>query len=155
MARVTLKDLQEQLKKNDNIINWQQNKIQELQELNEKILNNKNSVSKEEHEALVKQFESLQDNFKEIKALYEHEKERNSILINKCTKLEKELAELQKKEKTKHNERGAGRKRTLTNKQLENIQMLHKQGLSYGAIAKEVGFSKAYVYKLINVRNNV
>ena len=142
MARVTIKELQERLKKSDYIINGQFKKIQELQEQNESILNDKNCVSKEEHQALSNQFKSLQSDYKTLKELYEHEKYRNGILINKCMKLEKL--------KPKHNGRGAGRKRTITDAQLEKINDLHKQGLSYGAIAKEVGFSKSYVYKLIN-----
>lgn len=35
MARVRIKDMQEQLKKSDNIIKWQQGKIHELHEQNE------------------------------------------------------------------------------------------------------------------------
>lgn len=146
MARITIKELQEHIKKSDEIIKWQQDKIQELQVQNENILNNKDCVSKAEYEALLKQFENLQSNHKTFKELYEHWKDKSSKLINKCTELEKKLA----KTDPKHNERGAGRKRTLTDEQLEKVQELHQQGKSYGAIAKEVGISKAYVYKLIN-----
>jgi len=146
VARITVKELQEQLKKSDDIIKWQQQKIQELQEQNEKILNDKDSVSKAEYKALSKQFQNLQDNYNEMKDFYEHERTKNTALIGKCMGLEKELSEI----KPKHNARGAGRKSTLTEEQVNKIKELHKQGLSYGAIAKEVGFSKAYVYKLIS-----
>ncbi|BDR84444.1 hypothetical protein [Clostridium tetani] len=96
---MTIKELQEKLKECDYIINGQFKKIQELQEQNENILNDKNCVSKEEYEALSNQFKSLQSDYKTLKELYEHEKYRNAILINKCMKLEKL--------KPKHNERGA------------------------------------------------
>ena len=146
MPRVTIKELQEQLNKSDNIIKWHQDKIHELQKQNENILNDKDSVSKVEHEALIKQFQNLQDNYKQLKDLYEKQKDKNSTLINKCIALENKLSELE----PKYNERGAGRKSTLTNEHLQKVRELHQQGLSYGAVAKEVGLSKAYVYKLIN-----
>jgi YesN/AraC family two-component response regulator len=62
--------------------------------------------------------------------------EENRKLINKETN-------------KKHNERGAGRKSTLTQEQLMQVEHLHKQGLSYSKIGEEVGISKTYVYKLI------
>lgn len=154
MGRVTIKELQEKLQRNNDIIKWQQDKIQELQEQNEKILDNKGAVSKEENKALIKQFESLQENYKQLKKNYEHEKERNNTLINKYTELENQLAKLQEKE-PKHNERGAGRKSSLTDEQIQNVKELHQQGLSYGAIAKKVNLSKPYVYKLINAQNEI
>lgn len=64
--------------------------------------------------------------------------------------LKSRIAELESK---KRNERGAGRKSNLTQEQIYKINELHLQGLSYGAIAKEVRISKAYVYKLINKQN--
>ena len=69
----------------------------------------------------------------------------------KLQELRVEYLELVKKEEGKvHNERGAGRKSKLTQEQLDKVNELHKQGLSYNKIGQEVGISKAYVYKLIN-----
>lgn len=120
-----------------------------MQKQNESILENKDAVSKAEYEALSKQFDDLQINYKTLRGLFKCKKEKNGLLVNKYTKLEKELEGLQQEVKPKHNERGAGRKSTLTQEQLDKVQQLHEQRLSYGVIAKEIGLSKAYVYKLI------
>lgn len=154
MARITVKELQEQLKKRDDLIEWQEKKIQKLQKENERILSDKDVVSKAEFETLTNRLSMSEDSHKNALNLYKNTEEKNRTLINKCIELEKQLKELQLMEQKKHNERGAGRKSSLTQEQINKIKELHEQGLSYGAIAKEAGLSKAYVYKLINKREN-
>lgn len=93
-----------------------------------------------------------------IKELQEQLKAKDE-LINKQQReieyLEKRIKELEFKEIKQHNERNAGRKSNITKEQILKINKMHSEGQSYGAIAKEVGISKAYVYKLINKQYNV
>lgn len=80
--------------------------------------------------------------------------ELEKIIIEQQKEIDFLKNRIAKLESKKHNERGAGRKSNLTQEQINKVDELHLQGLSYGAIAKEVGISKAYVYKLINKQNN-
>lgn len=50
----------------------------------------------------------------------------------------------------KHNERGAGRKRKLEQKQIELIKMYRAQGMTYKQIAEQEQISVGLVHKLIN-----
>ncbi|MCY6354368.1 helix-turn-helix domain-containing protein [Clostridium sp. ZS2-4] len=194
MASITKKELQEQLEQADRVIDMQQQK--------EDILNDKGVVSKQEFDGICNELERIQINYKTLKELYEklndklvaykngHEnfvkqielntKNTNSLnthidlLEKKCedlkkdnntlevyrNKLEKDNEKLKAENRKlinnetvtvkKHNERGAGRRSNLTEEQMQGIKELHQEGMSYGKIAKEVGLSKAYVYKLIN-----
>lgn len=144
------KELEEQLKKANEIIG----------ELNKKV-----SAYKDGDKKLIKVIESGTQNEKLLK-------EHITFLEKKCADLEKDNAELEdwkneykeklsqlrkehlsliKKETVKkvHNDRGAGRKSKLTTEQLDIVIELHQKGLSYNKIGQEVGLSKAYVYKLI------
>lgn len=69
------------------------------------IVNGKDSARKKEYEVLSNQFKNLKSDYKTSKQLYRYELYRNGILINKCMKLENL--------KSKHNECGSGRKRTI------------------------------------------
>lgn len=135
-----------------------------LNELNEK-LNNKVAAYKNGHSNFIRQLELntenekiLNDHIALLEKRCEDLKKDNNTLEVYMNKLEEENKELKAENRKlinnetvkKHNERGAGRKSNLTEEQLEKIKELHQEGLSYGAIAKEVGISKAYVYKLIN-----
>ncbi len=203
MASITKKELQEKLEQSDRVIDMQQQKIQELQQQQEDILNDKGVVSKQEFHGICNELERIQINYKTLNESYEklsnklaaykeghknfvkqiqlNTKKENSLnaqislLEERCEGLEKDnnalevymnkLAEENKKLKAenrklinnktikKHNERGAGRKSNLTKEQKDKIKKLNQEGLSYGAIAKEVGLSKAYVYKLISKHN--
>lgn len=203
MASITKKELQEQLEQADRVIDMQQQKIQELQQQQEDILNDKGVVSKEEFDGICNELERIQINYKTLNESYEKlsnkliaykEGHRNFIkqielntenekvlhaninsLEQRCEEFKKDnnalevymnkLEEENKRLKAEnrklinnktikgHNERGAGRKSNLTEEQKDKIKKLHQEGLSYGAIAKEVGLSKAYVYKLISKHN--
>ncbi|MCY6485899.1 helix-turn-helix domain-containing protein [Clostridium aestuarii] len=151
MPRVTKKDLEKKIEDRDKLIDMLSKQINKLQQEKEDILNNKGAVSKAEFQGAIKEIERLKINYKTVSELYDKSKEKNSTLINKCTELAKENKELKENRiEKKHNERGAGRKSKLTDEQLQKIKMLYQNGKSYGSIAKEVGLSKAYVYKLIN-----
>lgn len=80
--------------------------------------------------------------------------ELEKIIIAQQKEIDFLKSKIEKLESKKHNERGAGRKSTLSKEKINRVNELHLQGLSYGAIAKEVGISKAYVYKLINKQEN-
>jgi hypothetical protein len=137
MSKVTVADLQAKLQRANSIIGEQQKKIQGLYQEKEKLLNSKNTFTKAEYEVLLKDIKRLQLNYEKIKNLYDQEKEKNNVLINGCMAVRI------------HNERGAGRKSKLTTEQIKKVKQLRNEGKSYGAISKEVGMSKAYVYKLI------
>ncbi len=203
MSSITKKELQEQLEQADRVIDMQQQKIQELQQQQEDILNDKGVVSKEEFDGICNELERIQINYKTLNESYEKlsnkltaykEGHRNfitqielntenekalhaqiNLLEQRCEEFKKDnnalevymnkLEEENKRLKAEnrklinnktikgYNERGAGRKSNLTEEQKDKIKKLHQQGLSYGAIAKEVELSKAYVYKLISKHN--
>lgn len=197
MARITKKELEEKLEQANKLVESQQQQIEELQKENEKILNDKEVVSKVEFMGVIKELERIQVNYETLKKQYERENEKLnnklaaykkshqdfikkielnkesekvlnehiSTLEEKCEYTKKDTEILRnhveflraenlkltnKKSKKVHNERGAGRKSNLTTEQVQRIEKLHQKGKSYGAIAKEVGLSKSYIYKLIN-----
>lgn len=144
MPRITKKELQEQLEQANRVIELQQKSIQKLQEKIDNILDNKNAVEKEEFNVAIKNLERIQINYKTLENQFKREKQEKDILSSKVIALENN--------NNRHNSRGAGRKSKLTVEQINKILLLRQEGLSYGAIAKEVKLSKAYVYKLINKR---
>lgn len=56
--------------------------------------------------------------------------------------------------KRAHNERKAGRRRKITEKQIAEIQMLRAQGMTLQAIQKETGLSYGIVQKYSKIINN-
>lgn len=142
MPRVTKKDLEKKIEDRDKLIDMLYEQIDKLQQENTNILNNKEVVPISEHEGALKEIERIKINLETVKELYTKEKAKNDKFLQ-------ENKELKANNTEKHNARGAGRKSTLTQEQLQKIHQLYKEGLSYGAIAKEVGVSKTYAYKLI------
>lgn len=132
MPKKTIKKLEEELELEITLKEGYRDKVIKL----EKIILDLSAgkvVSKIEYEKLLKKNEELQERINKLRET-----------VKKCSQNNSETK--------KHNERGAGRKSTLTDEKIQKIKELHSQGLSYGKIAKEVGLSKAYVYKLINKR---
>jgi len=148
------------LQKNNRIV-FQQKQIEELQEEKKNILKNNEVVSKIEFDKVLKDLESKQINYKTLKDLYDKKTIKNNMLIDKCENLTKKNGALRRlngsliKNATvkTHNERGAGRKSHLTKEQLEKVEKLRDEGLSYKKIGEAVGISKTYAYKLINNLN--
>ena len=71
------------------------------------------------------------------------------VAHQRIQELEKELSELKGVQKIK-NERNAGRKKKFTKDEIATIDMLHLQGKSIRAIAKEMNCSVGLVHKLLN-----
>lgn len=115
----------------------------------------------------VEELEKLEEENKQLK-------ERNRQLENKIGNLIREKADLRvskeieknhlkieldsvnkliSEQKQKHNERGAGRKKTITDDVIKLICELRKENKSMRAIAKEVNLSVASVHKIINEQN--
>jgi YesN/AraC family two-component response regulator len=130
MARKTIKGLEQELELEKSLKEEYKKKVEELEEIIKDLAFGK-VVSKCEYDKLLKKNERLQER------------------SNKFIEIIKSRSQNNKETKRVHNERGAGRKSSLTEEQRQKINELHKQNLSYGKIAKEVGLSKAYVYKLI------
>lgn len=65
-------------------------------------------------------------------------------LEEKVARLEQQIGEI-----TKHNARGAGRKRSITPEEIEHIKKLHTNGMSLRAIGREVGYSVTHVMNII------
>jgi hypothetical protein len=141
MSRVTIAELKDRIQNMQKTINLQMQEIIEIQKQNENILNKNNSVSKPQFDGLLKDFELLQMKYKMIST--ENEKLKGKIKFYTPQPLER-----------KCNERGAGRKSSLTDGQLELILELRHQQLSYNEIAQKVGLSKTYVHKLIREQND-
>lgn len=76
-------------------------------------------------------------------------KDDKKYLSETVQKLNDELNFYKSKVETK-NIRGAGRKSKATLEQIETIQKLNSEGLSYGKIAKEVGLSVGTVFNIVN-----
>lgn len=76
----------------------------------------------------------------------------DDIIARQQELIEELQAEIEKLTAEKHNARGAGRKQKYDSAIIEQAKQLHKQGLSYGDIAKELNLSKSTVYKLIKER---
>ncbi|SHH23903.1 hypothetical protein [Clostridium grantii] len=103
----------------------------------------------EQNKALAHSIEIKNRELQEWEDMYRELKE-------KITELRADNIALIKKETVvkKHNERGAGRKSSIEQIQIDKILELHKQELSYSKIGEQVGLSKSYVFKLIKKHNN-
>lgn len=85
----------------------------------------------------------------------EQEKVRNTVLFNQIDELQDENKRLKadlsmeknKAYKRPHNERNAGRRPKITEKQIAEIQMLRAQGLTLQKIQKETGLTYGLVQK--------
>lgn len=76
---------------------------------------------------------------------YEKKEDNYKILY------EESLKEIESLKKSKHNERGAGRKKVITQEEINRIFHLHKeQGMSMRGIAREVGYSVALISNILN-----
>jgi DNA-binding NarL/FixJ family response regulator len=146
MGKVTIKELQERLQQQKELIDMQQEDIIRLNKELEEAKQGMNVISLVEFNGVVKQCENVELRYKVMERQKDKEIERLKDRINQF-----ESKQIDKC--TIHNERGAGRKSQLTPEQSEKVYSLHQQGLSYGKIATEVGISKAYVYKLISKQN--
>lgn len=63
----------------------------------------------------------------------------------------KALEEIERLKESKHNERGAGRKKTITQEEIDNIFYLFtEQGLSMRAIGRQVGYSVTMISHILN-----
>lgn len=120
--KITREELQEKLNSANEIIEMQKKQIEDMQQ------QYSNIVTQEQYNILLKQYDALQAQYQDLRNLYN------------------------KKDATKHNARGAGRKQKYNDDVIAKCKELHKQLLSYSVIAEKMNMSKSTVYKLINSR---
>lgn len=61
------------------------------------------------------------------------------------------LKEIERLKKSKHNERGAGRKKSITQDDIDKMfYLFNEKGLSMRAIGREVGYSVTMVSQILN-----
>ena len=131
-----------------------------IQKLNQKILSMQEKADQEfENSGYKNQLEDQlafqTDKARTYKKRMEQEKVRNTALLNRIDELDSEnkrlkadlSAEKNKTPKRPHNERNAGRKPKITQKQIAEIQMLRAQGLTLQKIQKETGITYGLVQK--------
>ncbi|MGO5075968.1 recombinase family protein [Clostridium sporogenes] len=141
MPRVTIKSLQEELEQLKSINKYQSDEINKLRVTIEDIKKEKDVVSKEEYDNLVKQFEPQRLMVTEYKRLYEdlrvqYNTERSKY-ISEIESLEKQV----KGSETKLNERNAGRKAYSNKEVIEMIYNFYIDGKSLQRIADELNRS--------------
>ena len=92
-----------------------------------------------------------QTDYMQLQQKNERLKAENNILKQRTARQEKDIAYLkalsQAPAERPHNERGAGRKPSLTPEQIEEIRYRRQHGISYRALAKAYGCSVGTVYK--------
>lgn len=131
-----------------------------IQKVNQKILSMQEKADQEfENSGYKNQLEDQlafqTDKARTFEKRMEQEKVRNTALLNRIDELDSENKRLKadlsaEKNKTRerpHNERNAGRKPKITQKQIAEIQMLRAQGLTLQKIQKETGITYGLVQK--------
>jgi predicted RNase H-like nuclease (RuvC/YqgF family) len=117
MGKVTIKELQERLQQQKELINMQQEDIIRLNKELEEAKQGMNVISLVEFNGVVKECENIELRYKVMERQKDKEIERLKAKIN-------EFESKQINKCTIHNERGAGRKSLLTQEQLEKVYAL-------------------------------
>lgn len=87
--------------------------------------------------------------YMQLKGKYDTLESENSILRQKCKRLETDVAYWKAKSQDKpHNKRNAGRKAKLSEEQIAAAQMMRMQGQSFRAIAERFDCSPATIHKV-------
>ena len=131
-----------------------------IQNLNQEILSMQEKADQAfENSTYKKQLEQQlafeTDRAKVYKNRTEQEEARNNALRNQIQELDHDNKHLKaelsvinaKPSERPHNERNAGRKPKITEKQIAEMQMLRAQGLTLKAIQKEIGLSYGLIQK--------
>lgn len=135
-----------------------------IQKLNQEILSMQEKADQAfENSTYKKQLEQQlafeADRAKVYKNRTEQEETRNNALRNQIQELDHENKRLKaelstikaKPSERPHNERNAGRKPRITQKQIAEIQMLRAQGMTLQAIQKEMKMSYGLVQKYCKI----
>lgn len=133
------------------IYNLYEKTFLELQEIQAK----KHTISGKQAEALKSNNTNLEYAISNYKKLYEDVKKEKEQLEQGYSKYISELRSKNQKFKTEqkkeHNERGAGRKPKLTDRQKQEIKKIYESGRSMREIAEEFSISKSTVHNIIRL----
>ncbi len=162
MARITKVILEDKVKELEEVIKKQSSQLIEVEIEKNLILEKKGYVSKKRYEKLEELFNFYKSSNEEQNKMYKFLNDELNLSKEKITKLNSELVQAYQEindlkknsdklnSELKHNERGAGRKPKLTDKQRQQVIAMHKEGYSMGNIAKKFNISKGLVHKVIH-----
>lgn len=142
MGKVTIKALKDEIQVLNNIDKFQKKELDKLNKELDNIKNNKNVVTKEEYDILVKNIEKEKLKTSEYKRLYynikkEYNMQRNKY-IDEIKKLEKQLIESSEIKLNEKNSRNAGRKAYSNKEVIEMIYNYYLENKSLQHIADEL-----------------
>lgn len=99
--------------------------------------------------------------FEQYKGLYEKSEEKRRKehedhieLYKQVHELKSETEKLMKQTERKHNERGAGRKSTITNQTKQCVRSDRANGMTIKQLSEKYGYSVGCIHKLISEQNN-
>lgn len=138
MARITIKELQQQIETLKSINDFQSTEITKLNKEIENLRDTEKVVPIEEYNFLIKEFENQKLLAKEYQKMYENLKEKHIQERDELIDKVKELQEKIESSKMKLNERNAGRKAYSNKEVIEKIYNLYLDGKSLQGIANEL-----------------
>lgn len=146
--KAKIERLENELEQAHEIIQKLNNEISNMIDKADKSFENSSTYKQmsKQIETLTLKVKAISDSSEHNKRMYNSELHRNSELINEIQKLNNESKEIEKK----HNERGAGRKREITEQERQQIKAYRSQGMTIKYIAELFGRSVGIVHKIIN-----
>lgn len=159
MAKETLKEkinrlemeLEAEKKLNDEILK----RLHETERLLEK--NDNELGTHPYYQQLQQEIEKYKQYYEQYKGLYEKSEEKrkkeheNHIgLYEQIHELKSETEKLLKQTERKHNERGAGRKSSMTTQTKQYIKNDRANGMTFKQLSEKYGYSVGTIHKLIN-----
>lgn len=127
MARITIKELEQQIQKKNKEIETLNNKLDEVQYMCKLLIEHKNT---------------------EIDTI----NKEKVILLDKINAVKK-IVNPNKSAKDEANESKSIKKGKLTDDQIKKAVELRKKGISYGKIAPQIGISKSTIYTFLKSMN--
>lgn len=160
MAKETMKEKLARLEAELEREKWLNNELFEKLRITEHKLSEKN-ISEIKTNPIYVQMQQEIERYKllyeEYKSLYEKSESRRQKEHGNCSKLYDELeklanenTELKKPKEKIHNERGAGRKPSMTDEIKQNIINDREIGMTYKQLSAKHGYSVGIIHKLIS-----